>query len=285
MLTFGLAAAAATCTGPNPAYRPAADTVVDRGVEPPGADRDLDAPRRDAAADVDGPAAAEAPDSRDADVDTAVAETATGPCPADPDLAVCLRFEGSVVNEARATLPIAARGVGFTGGPSGQAGRFDATTRVELGPSPALDTTTGLTVEAWVNPRVLPTGNARMGLVDYTREYALFLHPGGEVDCVVVTANGITNLRRRAGVGAGTWSALACVADDQRLALYRNGIELGSTNIARLSPSGDTDTMVIGGNFSEREPDPLDGQLDNVRIWRRARSAAELCSGSPGCAP
>jgi hypothetical protein len=204
-------------------------------------------------------------------------------CPDDSDLVLCLRFENQAVDESRSRLPMTVSGLSFEVGPDGQAGRFASQTRVLVQPSSLLDVS-GLTLEARINPRLLPTTATRMGIVDYTREYDFFLHPNGELSCVVVTSSGVQTLRVTALVQAQVWQSVACTFDGSRLAVWRNGVQLGMKTINPLAQSASTDSLVIGGNFAASSPDPFDGAMDNVRVWKRARSPSELCAGAtPPC--
>lgn len=135
-----------------------------------------------------------------------------------------------------------------------------------------------------MRPRRLPTGNERMGVVDYTREYALFIHPGGMVRCTVVTDDDVIDFDLVGAVQAEVWTHIACTVVDRRISLWVNGVSKLSRDLPDPIETGPgADTMVIGGNFSSTEPDPFDGLIDNVRIWGNARSRAQICSGGRHC--
>ena len=301
---------ALACTGTNPAFVEPADgaaapprmdarygdvaSAFEGGIsdapvtmdgEPPISDAPVDPPGSGATdAGVDSPLAEG--DASDASASDGAPDTgsATG-CSADPTLILCLDFEGQASDQSPNRLVMTASNLQFEPGIDGQAGLFSPDSRVEVRPNPLLDAD-AVTIEAWIRPNVLPTGSARMGIVDYTREYALFLHPNGDIDCIAVTDDGSVTLRFAAGVQAGLWSSVGCRMNGGSLGVLVNGEERSSRSIDGLDPSGSTDTLVVGGNFSASNPDPFEGAIDNVRIWRTFRSSVEICAGAgPLCRP
>jgi hypothetical protein len=217
----------------------------------------------------------------------AEAPIAASVCPADPDLVLCLRFEKNLLDESpHHHTAKTVSGVSYAQAPGpndGEAGVFASATRVQFPYHAAMDVA-NLTIEATVLPRQLPTGNARMGLLDYTREYSLFLYPGGKLRCIVVLANEIKEVESATGfVAAGVSSHVACTVSDKTIGLWKNGVQAANVTISsQLKTGTGADTMVVGGNFSSDAPDPFDGQLDNLRIWRNARTGT-ACAGGLTC--
>jgi hypothetical protein len=208
-------------------------------------------------------------------------------CPADPDLVLCLRFEKNLLDESpHHHTAKTVSGVSYVEAPSpsdGEVGVFASASRVQFPYHAAMDVA-NLTIEATVLPRQLPTGNARMGLLDYTREYSLFLYPGGKLRCIVVLANEIKEIESATGfVAAGVSSHVACTVSDKTIGLWKDGVQVANVSISsQLKTGSGADTMVVGGNFSSDAPDPFDGQLDNLRIWRNARTGT-ACAGGFTC--
>jgi hypothetical protein len=320
---LALAWAAVGCTGSNPAFvPPSSDAAQDAAVGPapdagtpqpqPPADTagpEASSPTPDASASVDvapppaeaAPPAPEAappagPDATAADVparDTALdfspdLNPAPILCPADPDLVLCLGFENEVKDESTHNLKPQASGLTFTTNPraqagDGKAGSFVAATRVQIPYNAAMDVTT-LTIEATIVPRRLPTGSARMGILDYSREYSLFLYPNGKISCIVVLGGGVDQLDSATGlVGVDLASHVACTVTDKTIALWKNGLMVSSATIkTRLETGSGANTMVVGGNYSSSDPDPFDGLIDNLRVWRTARTGTG-CAGGFTC--
>ena len=302
---IGVAAVLAlACTGANPAFRrgepdarrpndslPAPDAAVpDVSVEQPGKDAE-----QPPGPDGDQPLSDSSPPTRDTGPDAAAADAATPDagveagagtgCSGDPALILCLRFEGQVTDQSPNHLPVSALSVQFTAGIDGMAAELSRQTRMEVHANPLLDADP-VTIEAWIRPSVLPAGSARLGIVTYTREYSLFLLSNGDIECTAGTAEGDVSLRWAAGVRAGIWSSIGCRIAGGTLGAVVDGEERLSRSIAGLNPTGSTNTLVVGGNFPSANPDPFEGAVDNVRVWRARRSRTELCAGAgPLCRP
>ncbi|OLB62306.1 MAG: hypothetical protein AUI11_06080 [Acidobacteria bacterium 13_2_20CM_2_66_4] len=149
---------------------------------------------------------------------------------------------------------------------------------VTIDDSPSLDLTTGMTVEAWVNPssatgsRTVLLKEAPGGLA-----YALYsavsgLRPVGYVHTKKdASATGTT------AVPVNTWTHLAFTFDGTTLKLYMNGALVRTSNI-NGSNSGAITTSAgalrIGGNavFGEY----FRGIIDEVRLYNRPLTAADI---------
>ena len=207
-------------------------------------------------------------------------------CPADPDLVLCVPFESEIKDRSphqHATLM--ATGVPFVNGAKpadGKAGAFGSASRVQFGYSSAMDVT-ALTIEATVTPNQVPA-SGRMGILDYTREYSFFLLPMGKLRCIVVTQDSVETIDSPAAVvQAQAASHVACTVAGQTIALWKNGLQVTSKSLqGKLKTGGGDDTMVIGGNFDTSQTDPFDGVIDNVRVWRTARTGSG-CGGALTC--
>jgi hypothetical protein len=262
------------CSEPNPAYQP--DTGVRVDVSPdPSAPPDARPP--DAAA----------PDaSRDAEPDRAadaVPPTPVLACPADKDLVACYRFEMNLADESASGLATARQeDVAYEAGPQGFALRSNLDSRLETAATTALDSNR-VTMELWVKPRVLPTGTARAALIDYERQYSIFLHPGGAVWCRI---RGVADVVADGALSAGVWSSVACTVDDKFVVVWIDGQARASRMLTPLETPSGTAGLGLGCNIpSDDFPDPdgFEGSMDNVRIWKRARTAQELCAAALDC--
>jgi hypothetical protein len=282
VLSLGAWGAVAACTAPNPNYAPSgADARADHpGAVLPaspqtaedGAPLGLDASPPGAAPDASADRAALASSAKDGSL--APSATATT-CPARADLALCVPFEGSVVDESPNHLALETRGVSFaSGGPGGEAADLGATSLIKLPDNPLFDLQ-AVTVEAWVNPRTI---TARMGVVDYNGQYGLILLAGGAPMCV--GSNGGPAVLG-APIVAGVWTSLACAIDATSTSLWVNGTKVGSG--VRTAPL--RTASIAGITLGSDGPDgnPFDGLLDNVRIWKTVRAAADICAGAHRC--
>ncbi|MGE0026858.1 MAG: LamG domain-containing protein [Thermoleophilia bacterium] len=74
---------------------------------------------------------------------------------------------------------------------------------------------------------------------------------------------------------AGTWTHLAVTFDGAQLRFYRNGVLVTSTAAAG-SILTSTGVLRIGGNQVWGEW--LDGRIDEVRVYNRALTAAQITS-------
>jgi hypothetical protein len=239
----------------------------------------------------DGSGAAPAFDPIDAAVEVPVPDAAPAPdaapppppfCdPGDPDLVACYRFEATdhaaqPFDESQYGNQGTATEATFAAGVAGQAMVVGSASLVRVPDSASLDVAAAVTMEMWVAPRTLPT--TRAGLLDNNAQYGLFLAPKGEVRCAI----GKTVLTA-AKLPVGTFSHIACTADGKAIALYQDGALVRSLVSAARPPVAGDSGLAIGQNSPDG--DPLDGAIDQVRIWRVARTAAQICAaaGRTGC--
>jgi hypothetical protein len=232
----------------------------------------------DAAPDTTGPADAPGPDAAGADAVSPPALT----CPVDPQLALCLRFEEAVMDESQSRIGFSASSLAFASGPDGRAAVMGTTSRIRSGDTTALDVSQ-LTIEAWVRPSVFPMTGLRSGVLDYQRQYALFIMPGGGVMCGIgggriITIDSLLSI--------GVWQSLACTTNGSTIDIWVNGTKRGSLPINGVQTPSGTGGVAIGGNVpvaGQDDPDPFVGEIDNVRVWRRVRSSAEICRDAVAC--
>jgi beta-lactam-binding protein with PASTA domain len=177
----------------------------------------------------------------------------------------------------------------------GGALRFDGindwVTVTDVANSP-LDLTTGMTLEAWVNPSSLSgwetvmmkeRGVAGEGLL----AYALYAHDGaagatgaGARPAAYIRVNPVASTTdRRVAASTGvlplnTWTHLAATYDGANFRYYVNGALVGTTagggsiNVANGA-------LRIGGNNSSTG-EFFNGLIDEVRVYNRALSQAEI---------
>lgn len=219
------------------------------------------------------------------------------PPPSTIGLVLALFFDeaaGATANDSsgggrNGTISAATRVAGKVGG----ALSFNGTTSIVNVPdSAALDLTTAMTLEAWVNPTqlsgwetVLLKGNgAGSGLLSY----ALYAHDGAPLGGGVaapagyVRIGGDQSLRGATQpplVPLNTWTHLALTYDGTAaggtvMRLYVNGTLAASRTQTGTIPNGNG-PLAIGGNavFGNES---FNGLIDEVRVYNRALTAADI---------
>ena len=197
-------------------------------------------------------------------------------CLADPDLVGCYLFDGDGVDGSSVGADATLTTVTFAGGVDGQAVVTHAGSLIRVAEHPGLDAQS-LTLELWARPTSLPGTGARAGLIDNDGQYGLFIYTGGEVRCSCAGQS-----VSYSSIAADVWTHIGCTYDPVvGLILYVDGL-----SVATASGNGDPSTAGTGGlAIAGNSPagDPLSGAIDNLRVWRRARDAGEMCVAAGGC--
>jgi hypothetical protein len=128
-----------------------------------------------------------------------------------------------------------------------------------------------LTLSAWIRPdttegvdRIITMGNGAGGL---------YIGIFGELS-FDLAVDGLPYTVEAAGVlTAGEWQHIAGTYDGQTMRLYHKGIEVGKLDIAGNldQTAGPLEGMFLGG-----VAEPYDGQIDEVGVYQRALSDAEI---------
>ena len=145
---------------------------------------------------------------------------------------------------------------------------------VSIADSNSLDLTTGMTLEAWVQPTAINDWRTVLfkerpgGLV-----YGLYSstdtgRPGGFVDI-----GGERSARSTTALPLNTWTHLAATYDGGNLRLYVNGTQAATLALTANIPVT-TGQLKIGGNGVWSEW--FKGLIDEVRVYNRALTAAEI---------
>ena len=161
-------------------------------------------------------------------------------------------------------------------GRHGGALSFDgANDLVTIPDATSLDLTTGLTLEAWVNPTQLgPWRTVVFKERTGGMNYALYANDGAaRPRGQVWLANAEQNAIGAAAVAVGAWTHLATTYDGATLRLYVNGTQVATRAItgALANTNG---ALRIGGNAIWGEY--YAGQIDDVRVYQRALTPAEI---------
>src|SRR5437660_1178172 len=164
-----------------------------------------------------------------------------------------------------------------TAGRFGNALVFNGTSaRVNIPNSASLQLTTGMTLEAWVNPSTVD-GAWRDVIYKATDNYYLEATStnaskpagGGTFGGAGSESYGT------AALAVNTWTHLATTYDGSTLRLYVNGVQVSSqARTGNLATS--TSALQIGGDSTYGQY--FTGTIDEVRIYNRALSQAEIQS-------
>ena len=183
-------------------------------------------------------------------------------------------------------------GITWVGGRAGYALSFANSTSqyVDIPTSSVLNLTTAATFSAWINVANSPTasytilskgtGNGGDGYIfnvggngSTDPKLALSLYDGTTWDTVT-----------GALVTAGAWCHAVAVWDGANVTIYVNGVNKGS--VAGHTMIADANDFLIGIQGTTIHANPMNGQIDDVRVYNRALSAAEVAqlyaiSGAP----
>jgi hypothetical protein len=204
------------------------------------------------------------------------------PPPALPGLVAAYAFDeasGTTVADASGNNNNGTLGAGVTRTTQGRFGSalaFNGTGYVSVPHSASLALTTGMTLEAWVFPTGSPTSWATALMKNVTGDAAYLLYAGSPNNAMVyVTPQGSASARvtNTAALPLNTWSHIAGTYDGTTLRFYVNGVQIGSRSVSGtlVTSSG---PLTIGGNTVWGEF--FQGQIDQVRIYNRALSPAEI---------
>jgi PKD repeat protein len=169
-------------------------------------------------------------------------------------------------------------------GRNGRAVSFDGVNDwVTIADAGTLDLSTGMTLEAWVYPTAL--GSATRAVVAKeapgTLRYGLYgntsSRPGARVDI----SGGRTTIGT-AQLPLNTWTHLAATFDGATLRLFVNGVQVSSI-AATGAIAASSGPLRIGGHAVAGEW--FAGRIDDVRVYSRALSAAEIQADRDAAVP
>lgn len=207
-------------------------------------------------------------------------------CPVDDArLAACYGFEGTTNDSSiNANHPSIAANLSYTPGINGSALVLSANSDVRVPDTASLDLTTASTLETWVRLQAYPVAGARAMIVDHNGGYAAFISPSGLLTCSV-SVDASTRFESPSVIPLGAWTHIACTYDGAALRMWIGGVEVGALAGTGNIGTADTAGTRIGGNVPDGlnpGADPLIGALDQLRVWRAALPATELCAAA-GC--
>jgi hypothetical protein len=141
----------------------------------------------------------------------------------------------------------------------------------------SLDLSKGMTIEAWVNPTAL--GEHRSVVFKENRKaaqqtYSLYASNGASKPAAeVAVGTRYTTQTSSQAIPAKAWTHIAATYDGTTLRIYRNAVLVGSKAMTG-SLTASSDPLKIGGNAVWSEW--FKGTIDEVRIWKASRTAAEI---------
>jgi hypothetical protein len=140
----------------------------------------------------------------------------------------------------------------------------------------SLDLTNAMTLEAWVRPAAV-TGWRTVLMKEQTNGlvYSLYANTDTNRPSAHVNPGNEVDTRGTAQLAVNTWAHLAATYDGANLRLYVNGT-LASTHAVTGNMVNSTGALRMGGNQPWGEW--FSGQIDEVRVYRRALSASEIAS-------
>jgi hypothetical protein len=182
----------------------------------------------------------------------------------------CYELEGTTTDGTANHLDGTMTNVRFVMGKRGMALQSDATSAIDVADSALFDVA-ALTIEAWIHPTQLPAAGQRMGILDADGQYGFFLYESGRLQC---TAGGSSN-QVEANVPANQWTHVACTYDGANRLVYVDGRLISETTGSAISTGGTTG-ITIAGNNPVGDGSRLVGMIDQVRLWSRALTDAEI---------
>lgn len=163
----------------------------------------------------------------------------------------------------------------------GYAAILSTVSRLHVGETADLDIKDNLTVEMWIAPAGIASGQ-RYYLLDNDDQYSMSYDDRRDITCAIAGVN----VESQASVGQGAFHHVACTYDRNELRVYVDGDLSGCREETQAIPITRTDGTAIGANLEGAAvSQSYNGQLDGVRIYDRTLSSSELCSraGKSGC--
>ena len=167
-------------------------------------------------------------------------------------------------------------GAVWSQGKYGQALSFDSIgDAVTVADSASLDLTSGMTIEAWVNPTIL--GGYRTILMKQSSgyfAYSLYATPGGLAYGELMVGGSSVGTSGGSVLPLNAWSHVAATYDGSTLRLFVNGGQVSS--VARTGAIDVTTGPLRIGSNTLWTDEFWSGRIDDVRVYNRALTTAEI---------
>jgi len=130
------------------------------------------------------------------------------------------------------------------------------------------------TLEAWVKTSGTPTNANIVAKMDIGGEYGYeIMISGGKAMLYVASVADSVELSGTSSVNDNSWHHIVGVRDGNNYYIYVDGI-LENSETYTLGTTNNTDNLLIGNDISTTYY--FDGTIDNVKVYSRALSAAEV---------
>lgn len=203
-------------------------------------------------------------------------------CPVDPNLRACIRFDedvaGTYVDGSGYANTVTHTNALLVPGVTNAAAHSAPTAHYQMADSASLDLTNAMTIEVWARLDSLPAGG-RAGIIDNDGQYGLILYPTEGLRCTNAIGQAPAVV-----VPTGVWFHAACVWNGTMMTVYIDGMPASATSLSGTMPTANTNPVGLL-NTSPVFDEPMDGAVDNLRIWSSARTQAQICAdaGLSGC--
>ncbi len=172
-------------------------------------------------------------------------------------------------------------GATWVPGRFGTALSFDGTSNwVTVPDSASLDLTSGMTLEAWIYPTALGTNWRTVIFKEQPGNLAYGMYANttaGRPNAQVFVAGSDRNVNGSAQLPVNTWTHLAATYDGANIRIFVNGSQVG---VAAQTGAITTSTGVLRIGANNIWPEWFQGRIDEVRIYNRALTAAEIANDS-----
>ncbi len=192
----------------------------------------------------------------------------------DPNLQLCLDFEGSVTpyaadtsghDRSAATAEVAPVMRG-----NQQAVEVGDGAQIFVAGNDRPLMSVPLTVELWVLAAALPHEHA--AIVD-TDMFGLTLHGDGSISCDLGDAS-----TRGGSLQPGLWTHVACTYDGEHVRVYAGGNVVGCHSDVDSGPAGKDSGELQLANLLDGGDETLSGAIDNVHVYGSLLGGDAICS-------
>ena len=159
-------------------------------------------------------------------------------------------------------------------------------TRVTVPDAPDYSFGASMTVEAWINPTSCGAGSGTIHTA-VAMDFTFRLQFGN--DCrprsAVYTGGAWRTDQPAVSIIPGRWNHLALVWDGGRIQTYLDALPVGggtSTSGAAADPPSDMHFGAFCDSDGSNCRDTMQGFIDEVKVWRTARTASEVCTDAGG---
>jgi hypothetical protein len=208
-------------------------------------------------------------------------------CSSDADLKLCIDFEDPATSptdgSGKGHHPVVVAGLTTLDRDAELAVEMSASSKIQIAEHADFDITSKLTVSMWVNSAVRPAAGSTYWLLDNNNQYSMSIQPDGSVRCGLGpdTVDSATELN----VVADGWHQVACTYDGNVLKVYIDGWVAGCESVGRAIATTGMEGLSIGSNIGASVSGPVFsdrfvGGLDNVQVFSRTWSSAELCAAT-----